>query len=256
MPKKIDLTGRKFGRLTVTGEAPRHYTAGGHSQVMWYCDCDCGKKNIVVRSGDLRNGHTQSCGCLNIENNRKTKFRPRNRYDLTGTYGIGYTQKGEEFWFDLEDYNIIKNYNWRIHKKYVEAYVPMSNPRRQICMHRLVMGLDNEVYDYTKDVDHIKTEHKFDNRKSNLRVVNKRENNCNRVLQKNNTSGYSGIYWAKDRNKWRVRININGKRMLFSCDNLEEAYSLRRELEDEYYGNYSYRRSQEIAEQNVVLGGK
>lgn len=32
-----------------------------------------------------------------------------NTYDLSGEYGIGYTTKGEEFWFDLEDYDKIKS---------------------------------------------------------------------------------------------------------------------------------------------------
>lgn len=54
-----DLTGMKFGRLTAiraTGKREKKY-------VVWECRCDCG--NIVlVRSGSLINGNTQSCGCL------------------------------------------------------------------------------------------------------------------------------------------------------------------------------------------------
>lgn len=248
MPRKLDLTGQKFGRLTVTREAPRHYTAGGHSQVRWFCDCDCGNKDIMVRSNDLRSGHTQSCGCINLEVVKRSKFKSKNTYDLTGDYGIGYTTNGEEFWFDLEDYELIKKYNWRIHHKYVEAHVPMSNPRKQICMHRLVMGLADEKYDYTKDVDHIKTENKFDNRKSNLRIVTKAENTRNHVIQKNNSSGINGVYFSEYHKKWRVRININGKTKQYVCDSYDEAVVLRNKLEDKYYGDYSYRRSQEIAQ--------
>jgi len=62
MPKKIDLTGRRFGRLVVlydTGERK-----GG--QVVWRCRCDCGNKvNVVGRS--LTSGNTTSCGCYNRE---------------------------------------------------------------------------------------------------------------------------------------------------------------------------------------------
>lgn len=62
MPKK-DLTGQVFGRLTVIKDTGKR-TPGRN--VIWECQCSCG--NIKeVSSGDLRKGHTQSCGCLRRE---------------------------------------------------------------------------------------------------------------------------------------------------------------------------------------------
>lgn len=67
MPKKIDLTGQTINRLVVIRECGRK---NGH--VAWLCRClgrqgdDCGNE-VVVTSNDLRNGHTQSCGCLRLE---------------------------------------------------------------------------------------------------------------------------------------------------------------------------------------------
>lgn len=58
MTKKIDITGKRFGKLVVIEEAGR--TVG--KQVLWLCRCDCGKEPIV-RGVCLRNGHTTSCGC-------------------------------------------------------------------------------------------------------------------------------------------------------------------------------------------------
>ena len=61
MPKKIDLTGQRFGRLLVIREYGRK-----HGRVAWLCKCDCGHEHVV--SGEhLRNGHSQSCGCLSRE---------------------------------------------------------------------------------------------------------------------------------------------------------------------------------------------
>ena len=57
----IDLTGRKFGRLTVIERAPNY----GKSSV-WFCRCDCGEEKIA-RSGHLRSGATTSCGCYRRE---------------------------------------------------------------------------------------------------------------------------------------------------------------------------------------------
>lgn len=59
----INLTGQSFGRLTVIEKATKR--CNGQS-AMWICKCDCGN-TIVVRSGDLRNGKTKSCGCLRKE---------------------------------------------------------------------------------------------------------------------------------------------------------------------------------------------
>lgn len=56
-----DLTGQKFGRLTVI-ERDYTYTNLPH----WLCECECGNY-ISVRTADLNNGHTKSCGCLQKE---------------------------------------------------------------------------------------------------------------------------------------------------------------------------------------------
>jgi hypothetical protein len=58
--KKIELTGKRFGRLIVLASAPRTY------QTMWACICDCGKQ-VTVAGQYLREGHTKSCGCLRDE---------------------------------------------------------------------------------------------------------------------------------------------------------------------------------------------
>ena len=58
--KLIDLSGKKFGRLTVCFRAPRTY------QTMWVCSCVCGR-TVRVSGINLRTGHTQSCGCLRDE---------------------------------------------------------------------------------------------------------------------------------------------------------------------------------------------
>lgn len=63
MPKLIDLTGQKFGKLTVMGRAPKDNKKG---VVKWQCLCDCGSTTIVV-SNNLRSEKTKSCGCWKSE---------------------------------------------------------------------------------------------------------------------------------------------------------------------------------------------
>ena len=100
MPRKKDLTNQRFGRLTVLYEAEPHYTSGGNRKVMWFCKCDCGKEKIIS-SHDLLNGHTQSCGCYNLEIIKRTKHKQLCKYDFSNdNYCIGYTSKGDKFVFD------------------------------------------------------------------------------------------------------------------------------------------------------------
>lgn len=60
-PKFQDLTGKVFTRLTVVG-----YAGKGQGRHTWFCKCECGAAS-VVRTGNLNNGHTQSCGSLGAE---------------------------------------------------------------------------------------------------------------------------------------------------------------------------------------------
>ena len=58
----IDLTGERFGRLTVISSEGKNK----HGNYMWLCKCDCGNTK-VLNSGELRRGNVRSCGCLNRE---------------------------------------------------------------------------------------------------------------------------------------------------------------------------------------------
>lgn len=62
MPPLIDISGKKFGRLTVVSRAGSRR----NGNVLWLCKCDCG--NETIQSGyDLRTGHVYSCGCARID---------------------------------------------------------------------------------------------------------------------------------------------------------------------------------------------
>lgn len=56
--KKIDLTGQRFGKLTVLQPAENI-----GARTAWVCRCDCGRET-VVKTHYLRSGRTASCGCL------------------------------------------------------------------------------------------------------------------------------------------------------------------------------------------------
>ncbi len=68
MGKLIDLTGQRFGKLTVIERSAN----SKDGKAYWKCKCDCGKETIV-RSSNLRGGQVQSCGCLIALANRTGK---------------------------------------------------------------------------------------------------------------------------------------------------------------------------------------
>ena len=69
MSKLIDLTGQKFGRLTVLHKDNERKTNNGS---YWICQCECGKIKSI-KSSSLRRGEIQSCGCYRTEQVMKTK---------------------------------------------------------------------------------------------------------------------------------------------------------------------------------------
>lgn len=117
MPKIKDLTGRKFGLLTVIGRAPN--LRSGNRNTRWFCECSCPQRTrLIVFSAHLRSGHTTSCGCRRHEKyafkhghakNQTPIYRAwinlRNRcnnprgwdYPYYGGRGIRYCERWEEF---------------------------------------------------------------------------------------------------------------------------------------------------------------
>lgn len=75
-----------------------------------------------------------------------------------------------------------------------------------------------------EEIDHI-NQVKTDNRIVNLRDVSRLLNARNGTMKGNNTSGYNGVTWHKDRKKWCAQANVNGKRVYLGLfEDKEEAY--------------------------------
>lgn len=232
---KEDLTGKKFNHWIVLNRAEDYINPKtGKARARWLCECDCDNKTKrVVFGTNLKNNYSKSCGCQSGQKNKKY-----NTYDLSGEYGIGYTSKGEQFWFDLEDYDLIKDYCWYKDKDgYFVTNIYNNKIKKRLTLHRLIMNFPSET-----DIDHIhgrKTRH--DNRKSNLRATTRSQNSMNKTVQCNNVSGVSGVCWFPKNNKWRAYITINSKFIHIGLfNNFEDAIKARKEAEEKYFGEYSY----------------
>lgn len=106
---------------------------------------------------------------------------------------------------DAEDINKINNTVWSLATGgYVRTRYKDS--KQSMALHRIILG----EFDPNKFVDHINM-NRLDNRKVNLRIVNKSQNSMNRITQINNSCGFRGVSKDKRRNKFRAYIKINGK---------------------------------------------
>lgn len=233
--KGMDITpGMQFDRLTTNYISGYKTDSKGRQIEIWHCTCSCG--NEIDRTKDyLLYSDSKSCGCIASENmvrRNKTEKAKYNKYDLSGEFGIGWTSNtNKEFYFDIEDYDKIKDYCWSENK---DGYIVARNrvTHKIVKLHQIIMN--------KKHIDHIK--HNLnDNRKSMLRFGNDALNARNRKKPSNNKSGVTGVCKRKRTGLWRAYITINGHRIeLGEYKNKEDAISVRKNAEEKYFGDWSF----------------
>jgi hypothetical protein len=116
--------------------------------------------------------------------------------------------KGQVAIVDDEDYETLSKYKWLLSGgKYAQHFWWDKEEKvyKNVMMHRLILNAPDDMY-----VDHING-NKLDNRKSNLRLATKLQNNINVPKYKGKTSKYKGVSWNSKRKRWVSAITINRK---------------------------------------------
>lgn len=184
MGSYIDLTGQRFGKLTVLRKAKTN-----NRQVYFECICDCGEHKIV-RSDHLRKGKTTSCGCHSRLVSAQAKIK-RNKIEICGDYAKIYLFGCEDVCLiDREDIDKVKDYCWaKNHYGYVSTHIDMEH---RLLLHRLLFDLPQKD---KRVVDHINHD-TLDNRRKNLRVLfNNTYNLHNLNPQKSKSkTGFMNVY--------------------------------------------------------------
>lgn len=288
MGKIHDLTGQKFGKLTVMERAENRITPKGQSKAAWKCLCECGKE-VEVLASNLVRGNTKSCGCSSAEYANKNKYidltgekfgkltvlcrarmKDRNSYWLCrcecGTekeismVALRHGQKscgcaafdfakdkvivneysvdkdnivhvilrtGDEMLCDLDDWEKLKEFTWT---KDAWGYAAASIHRKRRKFHVEIMGRKNG-----KVIDHI-DQNKLNNQRNNLRFLTKTGNAINSKLSKNNTSGIKGVHKDRSGKRWVASLMLDGKNIyLGTYDTIEEATEARKHGEEKYF---------------------
>lgn len=102
-------------------------------------------------------------------------------------------------------------------------------------MHRVIMDAPKD-----KHVDHV-DHNTLNNTRKNLRLCTNSQNIANRRgRQKNNTSGYTGVFWSKNAKKWAAQIKFQNKAIhLGYFDDLEKAAKIRDAKAIELFGEFA-----------------
>ena len=135
---------------------------------------------------------------------------------------------------DDKDYANLASFNWTALRYSNNNFYAARNSktvngeRHTISMHRQILGLE---YGDGLFGDHINRV-TLDNRRSNLRIVNKTNNNRNHGGFSHNTSGHNGVSWHNQNRCWQAQITVNKKYVyLGTYDNIDDAITARKQGE-------------------------
>jgi len=139
---------------------------------------------------------------------------------------------------DEQDYDLVSKSSWYINEwGYAIARIKIKKGHYEnFLLHRLILGLKKGV----GTVDHINRE-KLDCRRVNLRMVTESQSQMNRPIFRNNTTGYKGVYFDKERNKFTGYAGPKGNRKRIGrFDTAEEAAIAYNKRVKELYGEYAF----------------
>ena len=146
--------------------------------------------------------------------------------------------------FDYDGKNLI----WKVPRQKINigdiaGYVSGNGYRyiginkKRYLAHRLIWIYHNKSCD--AQIDHIDG-NRLNNSIKNLRLATSCENARNKKIHNNNTSGFPGVDFHKQRKKWRSRIRVMGKQIhLGIFDSFELACIARKEAEKKYFGEWT-----------------
>jgi hypothetical protein len=141
--------------------------------------------------------------------------------------------QGMEALVDDEDYDYLMQWKWHYTKRGEAA----TKGGRKL-MHRVVAGRTG--LNMSSDIDH-EDRNKLNNRRKNLRPATKAENGRNRGPNRNNTSGFKGVWFHKQISRWRATIKVNWKRHnLGTFTTPEDAARAYDDAAKKHFGEFAY----------------
>ena len=131
------MIGKKIGHLTILERVEPPEGKENQGQTWWLCKCDCGRGRTVIKSGSaLRATKNASCGC--VSGRIKEKY---NSYVFKENYIEVYDLNHRKFLIDIEDYESVRRFNWRVDKIGVYYCKPRNTWVAQISVNNKITYL-------------------------------------------------------------------------------------------------------------------
>jgi hypothetical protein len=120
-----------------------------------------------------------------------------------------------------------------------KGYITVDVNNYPYLAHRLAwMYMTGEMPDSNNEIDHING-NRIDNRWCNLRLASDSENMANSKIRIDNSSGYKGVCWSKQKGKWVVNVHFKRKQYYGgSFIDREEAFNARNSLSQRLHGEF------------------
>jgi len=246
-----DLTGQKYGRLTVIKRIENRIYNSGRSVIQWLCRCDCGNKNVYVTTNSLRNGSTRSCGCLAKETSSKSiiKISTKHGKSKTRLFNIWSAMKDRCYnkkhiaylryggrgikicnkWLNSNN-GFINFYNWVLENGYKDYltidridnngnYEPnncrwathLEQQKNQDKTIKITINDEEKTMHEWSEISGIKHSIIYWRYKNNW-PVEKLFENPRELYRANKKSGIKGIIWMEKSQKWHVKGFKDGQK--------------------------------------------
>lgn len=114
--------------------------------------------------------------------------------------------QGFSAYIDEQDAELVLASSWSVVRTKYNVYAKAKRAGRYVLMHRLIMGEPVGL-----DVDHL-NHNGLDNRRQNLRVGTRSQNNANGRPRKDGRSRFKGVSWHAHASRWQVHISKDGVR--------------------------------------------
>ena len=147
--------------------------------------------------------------------------------------------QGEVALVDEEDFEELNQYKWCVNKKCYNGFIAVRNegkpPHRQtIYMHRAIINCPKG-----SEVDHI-NHNPLDNRRCNLRICTKAQNQYNQKPRTGSASVWKGVSRSKKDKKWRASIGYKKRATYLGCfDNEIDAAKAYDKVATELFGEFA-----------------
>lgn len=227
MGQKIDLSGKKFGYLTIISEGDRD----NDGNIKWNCLCDCGN-TTQVRSNLLRRGTTVSCGC----------YQRKQAGLINRKHGL----------YKHPLYLVHAKMKARCYDPKQAGYYRYGGRGITICQRWLSSFEDfyeDVVVGYEKGLQLDRINNNGNYEPDNVRWVTPQQNGFNKGAETTSSSKYKGVSWCNSRNNWVVQISRKGKKKTSKRFESEvDAAIFYNLLATEYFGEHAYLNEVEITD--------